>query len=250
MIIAHRGASSSAPENTLMAFLLAFMQGADGIEADLRLTADQRLVAVHDEDLRRTAGSPLRVERTPLARLRELDAGKYLGKKAQGQKVPTLEEILALLPAGKRLFLEIKSGPETLPVLAQVLAATPVDPSLLRIASFDVQVLAAAHATLPAIPRLLLCERRWTERKACWLPDLRMLEVAAKSVHALGISFDTRSLQGEPEAVARLAESGLETHVWTVNRIPNARRFAEMGVASITTDYPGHLLEGLKSVVA
>ena len=250
MIIAHRGASSTAPENTLMAFLLAFMQGADGIEADLRLTADQHLVAVHDADMRRTAGSPLRVERTPLARLRELDASKQKGKKSQGQKVPTLEEILGLLPTGKRLVLDLKSGPESLPVLAQVLKGASIDPAFVRIAAFDIDVLTAAQSTLPDVPRLLLSERRWTDRKDCWLPELRMLEVAAKSVNAIGVSLDARSLQGESDVVTTLAEAGLETHVWTVNRIPNARRFAEMGVHSITTDYPGHLLAGLSPVSA
>lgn len=245
LIIAHRGASSSAPENTLMSFLLAFMQGADGIEADLRLTADGHLVAVHDEDMKRTAGSPLRVSRVTLERLRELNAGRMKGRKPQGQKVPTLEEILAMLPEGKLLVLDIKSGPEAIPALAARLKQTSVALEQIRVASFDVQVLLAAKDALPKAPRLLLSERRWTDRKQCWLPETRMLQVAAKSVGAVGISLDARSLQDEPDTIALFAEAGLETHVWTINRAPNARRFAELGVASITTDYPGHLVESL-----
>ncbi len=249
LIIAHRGASAAAPENTLMSFLLAFMQGADGIEADFRLTSDGHLVAVHDEDMRRTAGSPLRVDRSPLERLRALDAGKLKGKKSKGQRVPTLEEVLGMMPDGKLLLLDIKSGPEAVPVLTHALRESALELSMARVASFDVQVLMAAKEALPEVPRLLLSERRWTDRKECWLPELRMLEVAAKSVGASGVSLDSRSLQNEPEAVELFGDAGLETHVWTVNRAPNARRFAEMGVASITTDYPGHLIEGLSGAL-
>ncbi len=249
LIIAHRGASSAAPENTLMSFLLAFMQGADGIEADLQLTSDGHLVAFHDEDMRRTAGSSLRVSRTTLSRLRELDAGRLKGKKAQGQKVPTLEEIIALVPDGKLLVLDIKSGVETIPVLAEQLKKSSFPLEQVRLASFEVPVLMAAKETLPEAPRLLLSERRWTDRKQCWLPEARMLQVAAKGVDAVGVSLDTRSLQDEPDVTSLFEEAGLETHVWTVNRIPNARRFADLGVASIITDYPGHLIEGLSGAL-
>lgn len=250
LIIAHRGASAAAPENTMMSFLLAFMQGADGIEADLRLTSDGHLVAVHDEDMRRTAGSPLRVGRATLDRLRALDAGKLKGKKSQGQRVPTLEEILAMMPDGKLLVLDIKSGPEAVPILVHHLRNASIDLDMVRIGSFDVQVLMATRKALPEAPRLVFSERRWTDRKDCWLPELRMLEMAARSVGAVGVSLDSRSLQNEPDAVGVFGQAGLETHVWTVNRAPNARRFADMGVASITTDYPGHLIEGLSGALA
>ncbi len=232
-----------------MSFLLAFMQGADGIEADFRLTGDGHLVAVHDEDMRRTAGSTLRVGRTTLERLRALDAGRLKGKKSQGQKVPTLEEVLGMLPDGKLLVMDIKAGVEAVPVLVKELRRANAPLDQVRVASFDIQVLVAAKEALPEVPRLLLSDRRWTDRKQCWVPELRMLEVAAKGVGAMGIALDTRSLQDEPQAVQHFADAGLETHVWTVNRIPNARRFADLGVASITTDYPGHLLEGLSSAL-
>ncbi len=249
LIIAHRGASAAAPENTLMSFLLAFMQGADGIEADFRLTADGHLVAVHDEDMRRTAGSPLRVGKTTLEKLRELNAGKLKGKTGQGQRVPTLPEVLDMLPDGKLLVLDLKSGVEAIPVLTRQLKKSRVKAEQVRLASFDVQMLMAIKEALPDWPRLLLSERRWTDRKECWVPETKMLSVAAKGAGAIGVSLDSRSLQEEPETVEMLDDAGLETHVWTVNRAPNARRFADLGVTSITTDYPGHLAENLNGAL-
>ena len=102
LIIAHRGASADAPENTLAAFRLAWQQGADGIEGDFRLTSDGRIVCFHDDDTARVAGISLIVEETPLTKLRTLDVGAWKGKPWQGERIASLEEVLAEVPAGKQ----------------------------------------------------------------------------------------------------------------------------------------------------
>jgi glycerophosphoryl diester phosphodiesterase len=250
LIIAHRGASSTAPENTLMAYVLAFMQGADGIEVDLRMTSDGHWVAVHDEDMERTAGQSLRVARTTLEKLRRLDVGRKKIKSLRGQKVPTLEEVVKLVPADKLLVLDIKTDADVMPLLAEALKKSGLSPERVRLVSADVEVLMAAKALLPQWSRWLVCARRWVAKNECWWPSAPMMAVVAKSVGAEGVSIDARSLIGDPEVVAVFRESGLKVHVWGVNRVPNALRVAELGADSIVTDYPGQLVGGLVGAFA
>jgi glycerophosphoryl diester phosphodiesterase len=110
LIIAHRGASHDAPENTLASFKLAWEQKADGIEGDFYLTKDGKIVCIHDKTTKRTSGQKveLDVAASTLAELRKVDVGAWKDPKYAGEKMPTLEEVLAIVPAGKVFFIEIK----------------------------------------------------------------------------------------------------------------------------------------------
>src|SRR5512145_3180337 len=99
-IFAHRGASAHAPENTLAAFQLALAQHADGIELDVKLTADGHVVVIHDPTIERTTGAKGRVKDMSLADLRSLDAGSFFAQTFQREKIPTLEEVFETM--GKR----------------------------------------------------------------------------------------------------------------------------------------------------
>src|SRR5262245_53293376 len=109
-IIAHRGASADAPENTAAAFKLAVEGGADAFEGDYYLTKDGKIICIHDNNTKRTTGVDGKVPQMTLAELRKLDAGSWKGSKFGGEKLPTLSEALALVPAGKKTFVEIKCG--------------------------------------------------------------------------------------------------------------------------------------------
>src|SRR3954468_15593010 len=117
VIIAHRGASRDAPENTLAAVRLAWAQHADAVEIDVHLTRDGRLAVIHDPDTQRTTGVPRIVAQSTFAELSELDAGAWKNARFAGEKIPALEDVLAVVPDGKRLFVEIKGGPEVVPEL-------------------------------------------------------------------------------------------------------------------------------------
>ena len=149
LIIGHRGASFDAPENTLAAFRLAFAQGADGIEADFRLSADGEILCIHDATTGRTADANLRVAAHSLAELRRLDIGARKGEKWQGEKIPTLAEVLAIIPAGKIFFIECKCGKEIIPPLRRLFAASAMTPVELRFLAFDAPLLAALKTEFP-----------------------------------------------------------------------------------------------------
>src|SRR5262245_50144766 len=120
-IIAHRGSSLLAPENTLAAAQLAWQEGADGVEGDFRITKDGHIVCVHDASLKRTAGIDRRVADCTLDELRAYDVGRWKGEEFTGQRIPTLEEMLGAVPPGKRFFVEVKCGLEILDELARVI---------------------------------------------------------------------------------------------------------------------------------
>ncbi|MBI2354048.1 MAG: glycerophosphodiester phosphodiesterase [Deltaproteobacteria bacterium] len=244
LIIAHRGASRDAPENTLAAFRLAWEQGADGIEADFRLTRDGRIVCLHDASTARTTGVDLRVDSSSLSELNSLDAGGWKGRQWAGERIPTLDEVIAALPAGKRLFVELKCGPEIIPPLAAVLAGSGIAVEQVVLLSFSAQLVGLLKEHLPD------CRACWlSESRRNWLtsdptPAHERIIATLRGSGADGLACRAGRFLDERLAEA-LREAGLELHVWTVDAPAAARRFAALGVASIFTNRPGWLRERL-----
>ena len=148
-VIAHRGASFDAPENTLAAFRLAWEQGADGIEGDFYLTADGEIVCLHDSDTGRTGGRKLSVGQSTLAELRKVDVGAWRGDKFRGEPIPTLAEVLGVVPEGKKIFVEIKCGPQIVPRVQRDLVRSHLKPAQVTIISFHESVIDAVRKQLP-----------------------------------------------------------------------------------------------------
>src|SRR5665647_3725193 len=97
--IAHRGESFAAPENTLAAIKLAWTNNADGVEIDVRLSKDKKIVVIHDMNTKRTSGLSRRVKSHSIDSLKKLDVGSWKGKKWLNERIPTLKEILENVPS-------------------------------------------------------------------------------------------------------------------------------------------------------
>ena len=152
LIVAHRGASDNLPENTVSAIAAAIELGCDYVEFDVRATADERLVLMHDERLERTTDGSGRVNEKPLRELRELDAGSWMGEAHAGRKVPTLNETLAVLRGTARFIVDFK---ETRPSLVEELVMSLKADDVLDkavVASPSALVLSELAATQPSIP--------------------------------------------------------------------------------------------------
>ena len=145
-IIAHRGASHSAPENTVAAVELAWQRGADAVEFDVWLTADGRIVGLHDETTERTTGKNWTVGKKTFDELRSLDAGSWKGPAWAGEKIPSLAELLATIPEGKRVFIEIKDDVRLVPELLRVLKASGKRPEQTAV------ILSLIHISEPTRP--------------------------------------------------------------------------------------------------
>ena len=240
LIIGHRGAASEAPENTLESFRLAWDQGADGVEADFRLSADERIVCMHDETTGRTTGADLNIAATTLKELRRLDAGLWKGEAWSGAMIPTLDEVLAALPHGSWLFIEIKSGAEIIAPLERVLLASGLSPERIRLLSFSAPLIAELKQRLPDWHACWLCDYRYTLLgHAGRHPREDVLETLHRS-GADGLASADRPFL-DRDLADTLRGLRLEIHVWTVDRLPAAQRLCELGVDSIMTNRPGWL---------
>lgn len=235
-IIAHRGASHDAPENTVAAFDLAWKQGADGAECDLYLTRDGQIIAFHDKTTKRTAGVDLPVALTDFAELRKLDVGSFKGTRFQGEKPPTVEELLASTPPGKKVYLEVKCGPEIVPVLLRELDRLERPVAETPVICFDAAVIAEVKRLRPDRPAYFLHNPE----------KIGAVELVALARKIRADGVDLRACTHLDEAYARVVlDAGLRLDVWTVNDVAEAVRLTKLGVRGITTDRPGFLREGL-----
>jgi glycerophosphoryl diester phosphodiesterase len=246
LIVAHRGASRDAPENTLAAYMMAWLQHADALEADLRLTKDGQIVCIHDADTGRVCGKTLVVAESSLATLQQLDVGVKLFPKWKGQQIPTLKQVIASKPAGKSLFLEIKTGARMLPLLKKELVSSALNPAEVVIQSFDGKVLEEAASTLPGYRTLLLVHQRRLGQPPSWQPPMESLIAMFRRSKAAGVNLNAPTLLRNPDLVTALMELGAELHTWTVNRATGARPLLALGLSSITTDRPGRMRAGLR----
>lgn len=237
-IIAHRGASADAPENTLAAFRLAWRQEADGIEGDFRLTSDGRIVCIHDEDTACVAGTSLIVEHTPLAVLQTLDVGAWKGKPWQGERIASLEEVLAEVPAGKQIVVELKAGPEIVKPLADALERAPIpDENVLVISLVDATV-AECKRRLPTV-RCHWLSGYEQRSNGDWWPSADEVIATVRRLGADGFGSESKPEHFDAEFVAQLRAAGIEEfHVWTVDDPAVARFYAGLGAWGITTNRP------------
>src|SRR5688500_1798327 len=181
--IAHRGESYLAPENTLAAYKLAWeLGGADSGELDVHLTRDGQLILIHDKDTKRTTGVELIVKDSTLAQLQALDAGSWKDPKYAGEKMPTLADALATIPDGKRMFIEVKVGPEAVPELVRVIKASKKSANQLPIISFNAETLREAKRALPEHKCYYLSSFKQHKETQHWTPTVEELIATAKSI--------------------------------------------------------------------
>ncbi len=232
-LVAHRGASAEAPENTLAALRRGWELGAESCEIDVRVTRDGVVVLMHDDTTERTGGVDRTVAEQTLAELKQLDVGAWKAERYRGERVPTLAEAIAAIPAGRQLFVELKDGVESAePVAAVIREARPGSVAL---QAYDPAVLQAAAKLLPGVPAY------WTvnmppDGQGGHAPYPSQLLVAAKGFGFAGLALDYR---GVSEAfIADCVRAGILLDVWTVNDAAALRAWLAQ-VRFVETDHPG-----------
>jgi glycerophosphoryl diester phosphodiesterase len=238
LVIAHRGASAHAPENTMAAFELAAQQGAHAIELDAQLTADNQLVVFHDIQLARSTDGDGALSSKTLAEVRELDAGKQYGPGFRGQRIPLLEEVCAAL--ARRLFVNvhIKSYPGSRPGLVEHVCDLIVRQALhgrVFLSSFNPLDLQEAARRLPDIPRCLLAGRGWL---GAWARSFGFFFGEYAALHPHASDVNAREVQ-------RVHRMGRRVHAWTVNDPQGITRLADWGTDGVITDDPAMALRAL-----
>jgi glycerophosphoryl diester phosphodiesterase len=245
-VVAHRGASADRPEHTLAAYQLALVEGADGVECDVRLTRDGHLVCVHDRRVDRTSDGSGLVSEMTLAQLRELDYGSWHpswhpdgGQRDIG--LLTLDDLVTLVLDWNRpvkLFIETKHPvrygalveSKVLALLHRYGIASPASADLSRavVMSFSAAAVWRIRRAAPMLPTVLLGE---TSRY--------LGGSAATTVGATAVGPSIATLREHPELVDRAAAQGRALYCWTVDHYEDVRYCRDVGVAWVATNHPG-----------
>lgn len=234
-IIAHRGASYKAPENTVAAAELAWELGADAVEVDIHLSKDGYIMVNHDKDTKRTAGKSWIIKDTRAKQLRKLDVGSFKDPQYKGEKMPFLEEIITTVPKGKKLFIEVKSGTEVLPVLKDIIRKEEKEDQMVVI-SFDKDVVTEGKKLMPEIPFY------WLRGNFEEYSLDEVVSVAKENkLDGLDVSYKLVT----PEFMQRMKKEGLEVYTYTINDASVAKELVTLKVDGITTDRPKWLKEQL-----
>lgn len=231
LIIAHRGASGDAPENTMAAFQLAIDKKADGMELDVHLTKDGEVVICHDDDVKRTTNGQGLIKDMTLEELRRLDAGSWYGESFGGEAIPTLKEFMALV-AGTQLLinLEIKNLPYYHKGIEEKLIRSVHEHDMLDrvvISSFDHYALAETARLEPRMKLGVLFSTRIMEPWAY----VQQLPFTAYSLHPHYSFVD--------EAYIRQSHAhGFKVYPYTVNEKEWAIPLTKAGLDGVITNYP------------
>jgi glycerophosphoryl diester phosphodiesterase len=237
LVIGHRGCAGEAPENTLASFQLALEQGCDGIELDIHLSRDGQLIVCHDPTVNRTTDGSGWIYEMTLEELKQLDAGAWFQDRYRGQRMPTLEEVLDLMPQDQWINVEIKHsyGRHIEPRLAELLKARGRMETTV-VSSFDHKSLVHLKKLLPDVKIGLL----YMENLVNHVKLAEMTGVQVHSLHPYYRNIDQADIQA---AIAH----GLSLYPYTINDEAQLRLFIDYGVTGIITDYPGKLRALLKA---
>ena len=221
IFLSHRGESDDAPENTLRAFSLAMERDSDGIELDIRLTADGDVVCVHDETLERVAGVKLAVADASLAELRN------------HYPVPLLSEALALLRPGKHMQIELKGVQPLARPLKQVLEQWGGDRRSLALSSFEEETIRNAAEFFPDLPRLLLVDLK---NRFGVFPSAEQVMDYLRKLHCTGVSFKATT-EADAAFIAALHAEKFRVVSWGVFSDELGLAMAALGVDAMTCNH-------------
>jgi len=238
-VIGHRGAAFYAPENTVVSIKTAFKMGADGVEIDVHLTKDGKIAVIHDSNTERTcAGEKLNIKETEFSELRKLDAGIKKGEKFAGEKIPALEEIIRIIPEGKKLLIEIKCGTEILKILADAVKKSGKAKHIVII-GFSLEAVAMAKILLP-------------ESGAFWIVNKKTLSQIneedivkiAKNNRLDGIDADYKI--ATRKFIEDSHKAGLKFYAWTVDKTIDAIKLKLHGLDALASNKPDIIKKALK----
>jgi glycerophosphoryl diester phosphodiesterase len=241
--IAHRGVSFEAPENTLAAIKLAWIHNADGVEIDVRLSQDNKIVVIHDANTKRISGEPGRVKSLSLESLKELDVGIWKGKKWLNERIPTLEEVFRTVPHGKFVMVEIKCSIAILPILKKLVQKTSIKNSQIKLAGFGLKKMSLVKK---ALPQFEVYRIKRVDRENIILNSYRLnrLIKSSKKNNLDGVSL-SYSRWIDKKKIDKIKSAGLKVFVWTVDNPSKALRLINSGIDGIISNKPAWLKEKL-----
>ena len=235
LIIAHRGESHEAPENTLASINHAWKKNDDAVEIDIHLTADDKIVVIHDSTTGRTGNVNLKIKKSLCDDLKKVDVGKFKDPKWKGEKIPLLSEVLQTIPSNGKLIVEIKCDNKIIPFLQEELLKFKGKNDQIQIIGFNRQLVTEVKRIMPQykVLWLLNLDYNWLNR----LFSLNGQSLLRKTKNAGLDGVDAFAGRLLTDSFINKAKSmNLLVYAWTVDDPELAVRLAEMKIDGITTN--------------
>ena len=245
LIIAHRGESFDAPENTLAAINLAWERGADAVEIDIHRTRDNHIVVIHDFDTKRLAGIDKKVKDQTFAELRKLDVGSWKNNQWKGERIPALKDILETVPPGKKIVIEIKSKHIIIPFLKEQLQQAGIESYQVEFIGFNLKTMALVKREFPEHKVLWLLDLDYYWYGKIFKPSITSAISKAKKHHLDGLNVWAGNML-DAKLIDQVKASGLLLYCWTVNDVEKTKNLMDWGIDAITTDRAQWLKSQLK----
>ena len=254
IIVAHRGASHSAPENTIPSFELAFKENADFIEGDFWLTRDNEIVCIHDPDTKRVSKEKinLQIRTSILAELKKVDIGSWRGSKYTGTTIPTLQGVLQIIPPDKGIYIEIKDDREIfMKKLSEILKPFLIENESsnsnreVRLITFNPKTVLSAKEYFPKIKIYWLFGWYFSKIKLINMIAHKRIMRTLRKYNCDGIDLNAAPYI-DAVLVKFFREKNLDFCAYDVDKLEDAIKLINLGVDSITTNSPLEMREKIE----
>lgn len=218
-----------------------FQQLADGVEVDIRLTLDNKIVCHHDKSALRTTGIDRKIEDMSLEEIQSLDCGSWFGENWSDERIPELKDVLKSVPKDKEIYIEVKTKEETVPFLLRDIDEQELSIDQITVITF-----------FPEVIREI--KRRDANIKCNLLIAFDYKDIAVDEIIDLAVKIDANGLGAQNhkrlnrQFIQSLKNTGKSVHVWTVNSRKEAEEYLKNGIDSITTNKPLYLRNHLEQV--
>ena len=208
---------------------------------DFLLTGDGKIVCFHDKDTKRLTGQKMDISKTSFADLQKLDVGKWKNDKFRGTRMPLISDVFATIPPGKKIFVEVKCGPEIVEPLIKEIEKSGLKDDQVVLICFNQEVIKQFKKSRPQHKAYWLC--RIKKKKGEWTPSVASVLSTLETCLADGLDSYFATPEEYTQAVMN---AGYEWHAWTVNDPQVAKALVGRSISSITTDRPVEIREALK----
>jgi len=241
LIIAHRGESHDAPENTHSAINLAWQRNADAVEIDVQMTKDGKIVVIHDKSTLRTGKIPKRISNNTYEDLLQVDIGIFKGSKWKGERIPLLADLLDYVPKIKTLFIEIKSNDEIVEPLIKLIYQKKLMPNQITFIGFDINTMKLIKKSLPKFESYWIIEGKQYK-------SYSLLNNSIDNCKNAGLDgLDVQEKKYLNSEVINIVKSNrLKILTWTVDDPARAMQLYLDGIDGITTNRASWLKSNLK----
>ena len=243
IIIAHRGESYDAPENTHASINLAWKRNDDAVEIDLQLTKDERIVVIHDKSTLRTGGKLKRISSNTYDNLLQVEIGKFKGRKWKYERIPLLDDVIDKVPKNKILFTEVKSDYRIVKPLKNLIRQKGVESNQVKFIGFDINTMKLLKISLPEFESYWIIEGKHYKSKSLLKSSIEKCKAAGVD----GLDIQARKYLNS-EVIKFVKNNGLHIYTWTVDDPVRAKQLYMDGIDGITTNKASWLKEQLMQI--